>query len=100
MPRTWGYIIIVAALVVGAAALLLPLPENVELAPVEQPKTETPVTPAATPAPRAPVARARGQKAGPTPPPAVAPAPKPATPPVPMQDTTKTRQLIQPKHSG
>jgi len=94
MPRTWGYIIIVAALVVGGVALLVPVPENVELTPVERPKTE--ITPP-VPAPRAP-ARARGQK--PEPAPAASPTPKPSTPPVPMQDTTKTRQLIQPKHDG
>jgi len=96
MPRTWGYIIIVAALVVGAAALLIPVPETVELVPSEQPKTEAPPQPA----PRAPAARSRGQKTEPAPPPAAAPAPKPAAPPVPMQDTTKTRQLIQPKQNG
>jgi hypothetical protein len=98
MPRTWGYIIIVAALVVGAAALMLPLPESVDLAPVEQPRTDAPAAP--TPAPRSPATRARGQKTEPAPSPAVAPVPKPSAPPVPMQDTTKTRQLIQPKRNG
>jgi len=98
MPRTWGYIIIVAALVVGGLALLLPVPESVEVTPAEAPKTSAP---AVAPAPRPPAARARGPKTEPgaAPAPAV-PVPKAATPAVPMQDTTKTRQLVQPKHNG
>jgi hypothetical protein len=93
MPRTWGYIIIVAAIVVGAAALLLPVPESVEVQPVEAPKPE-PAAHAPTPAapPRA------AHKAQPTPPPERnPPAAVTGLRPVPMQDTTKTRQLVQPK---
>jgi hypothetical protein len=94
MPRTWGYIIIVAAIMVGAAALLLPVPETVEVAPVEKPKSEPPPV-------RAPTAASspRTRTRTPPPPPAAEPA-KPPVRPVPMQDTTKTRQLIQPKPAG
>jgi hypothetical protein len=80
--------------VVGAAALLLPVPETIEVAPVEKPKQEAPPRPPAAPTPRP-----RARQASP---PAAAPAeePKPPVRPVPMQDTTKTRQLIQPKPAG
>jgi hypothetical protein len=91
MPRTWGYIVIIAAIVVGAAALLLPVPDTIEVERVEPPKAEPARPPVPVPAPRARVKQ-------PAPPPARTPdaAPKP----VPMQDTTKTRQLIAPKPAG
>jgi hypothetical protein len=91
MPRTWGYIIIVAAVIIGASSLLMPVPETVEIAPVAPPKTEPPPRPAAAPTPQ----RARQKQ--------VAPPVRETKPPartVPMQDTTKTRQLIQPKPAG
>ena len=97
MPRTWGYIIIVAAIAVGAAALLLPMPETVEVQPVEAPKAE-PATHAPTPAAAPPRTRTKQS----APPPAEKPQPQVSSPihPVPMQDTTKTRQLVQPKASA
>jgi hypothetical protein len=94
MPRTWGYIIIVAAVVIGAASLLLPVPETVEVAPVEKPKSEPPAVRAPTAGPATP--RARTRQASPPP---TQPSKQPVRP-VPMQDTTKTRQLIQPKPAG
>lgn len=91
MPRTWGYIIIVAAVVIGASSLLMPVPETVEVAPVEPPKVEAPPRPAAVPQQRP---RQKQQAAPP------ARETKPPARTVPMQDTTKTRQLIQPKPAG
>ena len=92
MPRTWGYIIIVAAIAVGAGSVLLPMPETIEVTPVEAPQEAAP-RPAVSAPPRV---RTRPQE-----PPAAAQAPtrtaKPAVKPVPMQDTTKTRQMITPK---
>lgn len=84
MPRTWGYIFIVVAIVIGAGALLLPVPETVEVTPVEptrgRPAVRQPAVPSAP-------ARERGK-------PARKPKPDPA--PVPLQDTTNARQLLQP----
>lgn len=90
MPRTWGYIIIVLATVIGFGALLLPLPETVEIAKIEAPRAASPVTRRSGSKP----AQARRQaKSKPAPKPAV----KPPTPKrFPMQDTTKTRQLVDP----
>ncbi len=89
MPRTWGYIIIVVAAAIGFGALLLPMPETVEVAKIEAPRAASPV------------ARRSGQKqsqARRQPKPAPKPVVKPPTPKrFPMQDTTKTRRLVDPK---
>ena len=84
MPRTWGYILIVVAIVVGAGALLLPLPETVEVSPIEPSRGRSAVRQPASPS--APT-RERAK-------PARKPKPEPA--PVPLQDTTNARQLLQP----
>ena len=86
MPRTWGYIVIVLAVLVGMGSLLLPVPETVEVAKFEAPPPVA--SPKSPPAPKDREARR------PKPP----PKPEPAPPkPFPMQDTTKTRQMIPPK---
>jgi len=87
LPRTWGYILIAVAAVIGAGALLLPVPETIEVERYEPAPTPGIRQPATPPTP----SRAR-QKAQQEP-----EARKPPPRPVPMQDTTKTRQLIQPK---
>lgn len=84
MPRTWGYIFVAIAALIGAGALLLPVPETIEVAKVEEvekPRTRPQPTPA----------RTRPQRA------AKPPAAKPPPKPMPRQDTTKSRQTIQPK---
>jgi hypothetical protein len=91
MPRTWGYVIIAAAIVIGTAALLLPVPESVEIEQPAVPKAGTPSRPLLPPGAGAPRARMKPSV------PAPGHATKPPVRPVPMQDTTKTRQLIQPR---
>jgi hypothetical protein len=89
VPRTWGYIFIAIAALIGAGSLLLPVPESIEIEQVE------------------PVVKGKGRPAPPPQPPrarqkpAAKPAPpKPATKAFPMQDTTKGRQAVQPKPRG
>ena len=89
MPRTWGYIFIAIAALIGVGSLLLPVPENIEVAQFE------------------PVVKGKGRPAPPPQPPrtrqkpAAKPAPaKAATKAFPMQDTTKGRQAVQPKPRG
>jgi hypothetical protein len=98
VPRTWGYIIVVLAAFVGAGALLLPVPEEIEVERVETPPAAPPKP--ARPTPPSPAA-SRTKKPAVAPPPAPPPATKPdaapATRPFPMQDTTKTRTMVQPK---
>ena len=104
MPRTWGYIIVVLAAFVGAGALLLPVPEEIEVEKVETPPSASPPK-SARPTPSSPAAgRAASKKsaaesppAPPAPPPAAKANGAPATRPFPMQDTTKTRTMVQPK---
>ncbi len=91
MPRTWGYIIIAAAALIGVGALVMPIPEGVEIEPMAVPtakKVEKPV-PAPAPQPRN-AARPK-------------PTPKPPVPPpakvIPRDDTTKARTVIQPNKS-
>ena len=90
MPRTWGYILLVVAVLIGVGALVLPVPEPIEIAKVEQPD--------ASPARRPPTPQARQRKQ-----PAAEPQ-KPKTPPkpksFPMQDTTKQRLTNPPKPRG
>jgi len=94
VPRRFGYIIVAVAAVLGAGALLLPLPEQIEVKQEEAaPATRTPRPPTPPAVPSRP-ARKPGAAPPPSPPPA-AKAP-PAAPPFPMQDTTKTRTLVQP----
>ena len=83
MPRTWGYMVILLAVLVGAGSLLLPVPDSIEVA-----KFEPPPAPAAPKAPSPKDRQVRRQ-----------PKSTPKRPPVvpksfPMQDTTKTRTLI------
>ena len=86
MPRTWGYMVIVLAVLVGAGSLLLPVPDSVEVA-----KFEPPPAPVAPKAPPPKDRQARRQSKS-------APKPVPVVPkPFPMQDTTKTRTMIPPK---
>ena len=90
MPRTWGYVFIAVAALIGVGALLLPVPETVDV-----PKIE-PVAPEAARPPPAPTP----PRAMRTPKAQLPKAPPPAPPAVktfPMQDTTKARQLIAPK---
>jgi hypothetical protein len=95
VPRTWGYVFIAVAALIGVGALLLPVPETVDVPKMEEPAPETPRAVPATPTPRA----ARTPKPPPAPKPATPPAP-PAVKTFPMQDTTKARQLIAPKPPG
>jgi hypothetical protein len=82
MPRTWGYILLVIAVLIGVGALVLPVPESIEIAKVEEPDD--------TPARRPPTPKARPRKqAAPQPAKPKAGAPKPKS--FPMQDTTKQR---------
>jgi len=92
MPRTWGYILLVISILIGVGALVLPVPESIELAEVEEPDD--------TPARRPPTPQARPRKqAAPTP-----TKPKAATPAepksFPKQDTTKQRLTNPPKPRG
>lgn len=92
MPRRFGYIIVALATVLGAGALLLPIPEQVEVQQQEAaPAAKTP-RPPTTPA----VPSRQGKKPAASAPAPAAKAPAAAPPPFPMQDTTKTRTLVQP----
>ncbi len=87
MPRTWGYVFIAIAALIGVGALMLPLPETIEVAtqePVEQGRPRPPQP--ARPRPKPPSAKGK--------------AAKPPVKAFPMQDTTKSRQLLQPKPRG
>jgi len=86
VPRTWGYLAVAAAIVIGCLALLLPVPETVDIAPMPQPAHKQSVKPAAPkPATRPKVKRpSHGQTQKPP-------------PRFPMKDTTKTRLLVKPK---
>ena len=92
MPRTWGYILLVVAGLIGVGALVLPVPEPIEIAKVEAPE--------ATPTRRPPTPQARPRKQ----PPAETAKPKPEREPkaksFPMQDTTKQRLTNPPKPRG
>ena len=85
MPRTWGYLAVAAAIVIGCLALLLPVPETVDIAPMPQPTRKQPAKPV-TPKP---AVRPKAKR------PSHGQAQKP--PRFPMQDTTKTRLLVKPK---
>jgi hypothetical protein len=85
VPRTWGYIIIGVAAMVAVGALLLPLPESIDIEPPAAPAVKKPPKPVPPPPP--PSKPTHKQKAKP------APAP-PKT--FPRDDTTKTRTLMQP----
>ncbi len=95
MPRAWGYIFVLVAMVAAVGALLYPLPETYEqLAPAA-----LEVKPAAKPDRRAP------RKADPSARPRrVVPPPKtarPALPPkLPSRDTTKARIMVPPRPAG
>jgi hypothetical protein len=96
VPRRFGYIIVAAAVVLGVGTLLLPLPEQVEVeAPEVAPAAKTPRPPTAPAVPSRAVKKPAAQ-----PPPAAKEAqavPPAARAPFPMQDTTKTRTLVQPQ---
>ena len=96
MPRTLGYIIVALAAFVGAGALVLPVPEQIEVKteePAASPKA--PRAPTAAPSPRAADRKDRSPSArSPAAPSQQAPAP---LAPFPMQDTTKTRTMVEPK---
>ena len=89
MPRTWGYIIIAAAALVGVGALVLPIPEGVVIKPIVAPPAKKAPPPTPAPTPRN---ANRGKQA---------PKPKPPPPPpakvIPRQDTTKSRTVVDPK---
>jgi len=86
VPRTWGYIIIGVAALVGIGALLLPMPERVEIEPPLAPEVKRPPKTIVQPQPK-PAQRQKHEKPAP-------PPPKPKT--FPRDDTTKTRTLMQP----
>jgi hypothetical protein len=93
MPRTWGYILLVIAVLIGVGALVLPVPESIEITQDEAPDD----TPARRPP--TPQARPRKQAAAPAAEPKVeAPKPKPES--FPMQDTTKQRLTNPPEPRG
>jgi hypothetical protein len=93
VPRRFGYIIVALAAVLGAGTLLLPLPEQVEVQREEAaPAAKSPRPPTTPAVPSRPAKKATA----PPPPPPAAKAPAAAPPPFPMQDTTKTRTLVQP----
>ena len=102
MPRTWGYIIVVLAALAGVGSLMLATPEEIVVEKPEPPPAPTPPKVTRPMTPQSPGAARPAKKAPsqPTPPPAP-PAAKtePPTPPrtFPMQDTTKTRTMVQPK---
>ena len=95
MPRAWGYIFVLVAVVAAVGALLYPLPET-----YEQP---APAVLEVKPAARS--ARRASQKADSSarpkrvvPPPKVA---RPALPPkLPSRDTTKARIMVPPRPAG
>jgi hypothetical protein len=89
LPRAWGYILVLAATLAGAAALLLPMPETVEFAdeqpaPVSKPPQRRPPKPRATPKPAAPKAA----------------VPKPPEKPFPFRDTTNDSKVLAPPPKG
>jgi hypothetical protein len=88
VPRAWGYIVIVAAVLIGVGALLLPLPESVEFTQPEPQRATGPEIPS-VPKP----SRRQPRPSGETKP---AP-PKPPAKAIPLQDTTKSRLLVQPR---
>ena len=95
MPRAWGYIFVLVAVVAAVGALLYPLPET-----YEQPAPAAlEVKPAARPARRASQkadSSARPKRV--VPPPKVA---RPALPPkLPTRDTTKARIMVPPRPAG
>jgi hypothetical protein len=97
VPRRFGYIIVAAAVVLGVGTLLLPLPEQVEVkAPEVTPAAKTPRPPTA-PAVPSRAARKPAAQLPPAAPPKVPLVPPAARAPFPMQDTTKTRTLVQPQ---
>jgi len=87
VPRAWGYIVIVAAVLIGVGALMLPLPESVEFTQPEPQQAAAPEIPS-VPKP----SRRQGRSSAQTKP---AP-PKPPAKSIPLQDTTKSRVLVQP----
>jgi len=95
MPRAWGYIFVLIAVLAAVGALLYPLPET-----YEQPVPEAPqVEPAVKPVKRS------SQKAGQAARPKRATQSPKATPPVlppklPSRDTTKSRIMIPPRPAG
>jgi len=86
VPRTWGYIIVLIAALVGVGSLMLPVPESIEVAKIEQPEE----------ARERPVPARPQQRAKPAPPKAAKKAPPAPPKPFPMQDTTKARQMVTP----
>jgi hypothetical protein len=86
MPRTWGYIIIAAAALIGVGALVIPLPEGVDIEPIAVPAVKKPAKSSPSPTPRN-AARPKAAPKKPTPPP---------TKEIPRSDTTKARTLIKP----
>ena len=101
MPRTWGYIIVVLAALAGVGSLMLAPPEEIV---VDKPEPAPPAAPpkVSRPAPQTPPANRPAKKVAPEQPAAAPPTAKPepgAQPPrpFPMQDTTKTRTMVQPK---
>jgi hypothetical protein len=95
-----GYIIVALAASVGAGALLLPVPEQIDV-PTEESvsapqATRSPASGAAA-APRSDRKGAAASSPGAAPAKPDAPAQPAVRPPFPMQDTTKTRTMVQPK---
>lgn len=92
MPRVWGYIFVLAAVVAALGALLYPLPETYE----QQAPAVLEGKPAAKPARRAlqkAVPSARSKPAVPAP-----KAGRSALPPkLPSRDTTKARIMVPPR---
>jgi hypothetical protein len=92
VPRRFGYIIVALATVLGAGALLLPLPEQVEVQQQEvAPAAKTPRPPTTPAVPSRQTKKPVASTAAPA-----EKAPAAVPPPFPMQDTTKTRTLVQP----
>ena len=87
MPRTWGYIILIIATAIGVGALVLPMPETVVVAKLEEPAKEEPVR-------RPPPAQGRTRPKATPPKPE---PPKPAAKTFPKQNTTSSRQTVKPK---
>ncbi len=91
MPRAWGYIVVLVAVLVGAAALLLPTPERVEFVEEQEKKVAKP------PERRPPKPRAAPKAAAPKPAKPKPPAPKPK---FPFADTTNAPKVLPPKPGG
>ena len=90
MPRAWGYAIVAVATIIGALALLVPIPEQIV---VEQPEVPAAVK---KPEPKKPAPALTGRREKPSPKSVKKPAPPPPPPKLPTNNTATNRNVAKP----